>query len=1064
MQDDGITAQRPRVWSLLCLGAVALAFVTSAAALPTNLADREVLVVGAGPAAGQDPTRSLALQRLAPRVVTGDEKPLVAEPLQLIAPGVAALEFDAPPTLRQRETTYALAVEIAPGAEPPAIFVNEARINRDPFVRGGWALYRLPTMLMKPGRNALELRGEPVAIATLGEAVVFSLSDTFEEVHFETAMAEASGDPIRAVQPANHPDMAKYDVQHYTLDLTLNMNAATVSGNVTVQALVTAGPMSQLVLDFDPNGGALAISSVDSGPATPALAFSTNDSQDRLFVTLAAPAATNDTVTVRVNYSGTPSTSGTFGAPYRRATHGGSNTPIVFTFSEPYGARKWWPCKDEPSDKATTTTYITVANPNFPVSNGELVGTTPVGGSSTRYHWEHDYPVATYLVSIACTQYAYAETTYTGLDGVTTMPIGHYVYTYNTSEFAGLTGTLAAMEFFADTFGEYPFINEKYVTATHTSNSGMEHQTCTSMPDLDLLPDGTGRRNIHELGHAWFGDRVTMRHFDHLWLNEGWATYCEALFYEHRDGRAAYHAYVNAWAPANTPALVNPNADAFSNSVVYVKGGFVLHMLRWVMGDAAFFQGTRDYLTAFGYGNALTSDFEAAMEAQHGSDLSWFFNQWVYGTGRPTYGYSWTVSGPPGARVVNLTVTQTQGGAPFRMPIEIVVLCSGSPNQTFVVENTTANQVFNLNLGTAEPFEVQFDPNNYVLKNLDPATTPGNTVLSYVRGNAAGNTIEVGWTGGVTSAAGYQLMTSTDLVNWTLAANTDSLGVGATSFSMAGLPQGTTRYVRVRAMSAGGVGGTWSDVYGARLSGPSTPRVLIVDGYDRWSSQGRGDSHPWAASHGQSVAAYGAAFDSCANEQVTGGAFSLGNYPSVMYVLGEESTGSDTFSVAEQGLVQTYLQGGGELLVTGAEVGWDLDQSGSAADKAFYNNYLKADYVSDDSNSYTLSAQAGGLFDGLSNFAYDDGNDGLYFCNYPDVLNTSGGGTVALRYGSGTIAATQFSGTFPSGTSPGKVVNFGMPFETIYPQSTRDAVMARVLTYFGAATVPPAASDSMAVR
>lgn len=1052
-------------WPPLLATVAALALAATATALPLDIDNRELLLGAAGPGA----TQGRLAGTMARRAAAPDAKPLEVAPLALVAPDVAAIDFLAPPTVRETVTTYALALELAPGAEPPTVWLNERPINRDAFVRGGWALYRLPAIMMKPGPNGLELRGPTATLATLGEVAVFALHDTFEEVHFETAMAAASGEPITFAQPPNHPDMAKYDVQHYTIDLNMSMATPTsLAATVTVEALVVAVPMSQLVLDFDPNDGALAISSVDSGPSTPALAFTTNDAQDRLFVTLASPAATNDVVTVRITYAGAPATNGVFGAPYRRATHGGSSTPIVFTFSEPYGARKWWPCKDEPSDKATTTTYITVANPYFPVSNGELVATTPAGGSSTRYHYEHGYPVATYLVSIACTQYAYQETTYTGLDGVTTMPIGHYVYTYNTSEFAGLTGTLAAMEFFADTFGEYPFLAEKYVTATHTSNSGMEHQTCTSMPDLDLLPDGTGRRNIHELGHSWFGNRVTMQHFDHLWLNEGWATYCEALFYEHRDGRAAYHAYVNAW---DTPSrrlndvtpLVNTEADDFSDALVYDKGGFVLHMLRWVMGDAAFFQGTRDYLAAHGYDNALTSDFEAAMEAEHGSDLSWFFNQWAYNAGRPTYSYSWTPGGTPGARVVNLNITQTQGGSPFRMPIEVVVLCSGAPDQTFVVENTTANQNFVLNLGAAEPFEVQFDPNNYVLKYMSAATTPGNTVLSHVRGNAAGNTVEVAWTGGVANAVGYQLMTSPDAAAWTLAANTDTLGVGATSFSMPGLPQGTTLFVRMRAMSAGGIGGTWSDVYGARLSGPSTPRVLIVDGYDRWASQGRGDSHPWAASHGQSIAAFGAAFDTCANEFV-GATFSLGDYPIAMYVLGEESTATQTFSSTEQALVQAYLQAGGQMLVSGAEIGWDLDAQGTAAEKTFYNTFLKADYVSDDSNNYALTAEAGGIFDGLPTFAYDDGNDGIYFCAYPDVLTTTSGSTVALRYGSGTIAATQFSGTFPSGATPGKIVNMGMPFETIYPQGTRDEVMDRVLTWFNAAVVPPAGSDSLAVR
>lgn len=805
--------------------------------------------------------------------------------------------------------------------------------------------------------------------------------------------------------------------------------------------------LSQAVLDFDPNGGQLIVSKVDSGEGTPQLTFTTDDTNDWLLITLPETLSTSDTFTVRVFYSGYPSSGGVFGAPYRVETHG-SGVPVVYTFSEPYGARKWWPCKDVPEDKATIDLHIIAESPYFVVSNGKLLSIEDAGGGYRQFNYSETYPIVTYLVSICCSNYIFGSAVYTSQDGTITMTVGHYVYPENSEELGGIVGTLEAMNLFSQLFAEYPFIREKYVTATHNSGAGMEHQTCTSMPPGDLAPDGRGRRNIHELAHQWFGDSITMAHFDHLWLNEGFATYCEALYVEHYQGMDAYHDYVNAWESRginDAYPLVNPNADLFYGSLVYRKGTWVLHMLRHIMGDEDFFDALRNYYHKYAYQTALTPHLQAEFEALYGESLDWFFQEWVYGTGRPTYTWSWHTDSTPGDNVLNLTIRQTQSGSIFKMPLDVRVSDLNGREQTFVVWNEQQEQLYQIPVGDFEVFNVEIDPDNWVLNRTgESAAMP---TLKSVVASETDNSVIVTWESGGGDTTGFQLIASENLTTWTLIADSDVLDETTRSYIVDNLTPGESYYFRIRAISSSGYTSALNDTYGVRI--PLTPaekKVLIVDGYDRWDSQGGGISHPWAASHGESVDAYGVAFNTCANEAVIDGSINLADYDAVLWVLGEESTADETFATQEQTLVKSYLNGGGNLFVSGAEIGWDPDYRGSSTDRSFYNNYLKASYVRDDSNDYSVEGVPGGIFAGLS-FNFDDGSAGIYPVGWPDVINPYGGSMLTLRYNSTDGAAVQFAGLFPEGSSEGRLVYLGFPFETIYPASERDFVMERVLDF-----------------
>jgi len=288
-------------------------------------------------------------------------------------------------------------------------------------------------------------------------------------------------------------------------------------------------------------------------------------------------------------------------------------------------------------------------------------------------------------------------------------------------------------------------------------------------------------------------------------------------------------------------------------------------------------------------------------------------------------------------------------------------------------------------------------------------------------------------------------------------------GAANTSLTLTNLTIGSTYYFRVTATNSGGES-LPSEVTGARISPMGRAWHLVVNGFDRFE---RGlsptryfgynlsgnvtlvrprmiNSQDYVVQHGQAISAGNRYFDACNHYTVLSNLISLADYRAAYWILGEESSAHETFSAGEQTRVGSFLDGGGCLLASGAELAWDLDHLGSAADKSFMTNYLRAAYLADDAGTYQVSARSGSIFNGISSFYFDSGNGTTYNAEYPDTLVARGGATTALVYGaSGTnVAAIQFSNVF-------RVVTMGFPFETILNESDRSAVMAKVLTFFG---------------
>jgi aminopeptidase N len=384
------------------------------------------------------------------------------------------------------------------------------------------------------------------------------------------------------------------------------------------------------------------------------------------------------------------------------SNHGSFNTPIIWTLSEPYGSPVWWPCKDDPKDKADSV-YINVTVPPdlIVASNGLLSGVSRSREGFT-YHWKTHYPISTYLVSLAISNYEQFSDWYS-YSSDDSMEVAYFVYPEHLNAAKeDLSVTVEMLEFYASIFGEYPFIDEKYGMAIFPWSGGMEHQTITSY-GFSLIW-GNHRYdfiNAHELAHQWFGDCITMRHWSHIWLNEGFASYAEALWFEHISGKKAYHNYVNRWdaIPLNDPLFVSDslNGGALFGRTVYDKG------------DLA-------------YKSAVTEDFQRVCEEVSGIKLDRFFDQWVYGSGRPDYTAKWSVSGEdPWETTLEITQINTNL---FKMPLE-VILSGQSFEKTFTVWDSLSTQRFHFTTDQ-KPENLEIDPDNWVLKNLSVSSVEGD--------------------------------------------------------------------------------------------------------------------------------------------------------------------------------------------------------------------------------------------------------------------------------------------------------------------------------------------------
>ncbi|NHZ85264.1 MAG: T9SS type A sorting domain-containing protein [Planctomycetia bacterium] len=398
---------------------------------------------------------------------------------------------------------------------------------------------------------------------------------------------------------------------------------------------------------------------------------------------------------------------------------------MIFSLSEPYGARDWWPCKDTPNDKADSVDIsLEVPTGLIAASNGKLIE-TEVNGNWTTYHWQERYPIATYLVSVAIHPYTvFYDWYYSPSDS---MRLEYYVFPDHYEDVQNTYGlTKDMIGAMADRFGEYPFIKEKYGHAEFTWGGGMEHQTLTS---LGGYSEGL---IAHELGHQWWGDMVTCANFQHIWLNEGFATYSVAIWYEKQYGDDKRDEYMNSKKYFGSGTIFVEDATTVGNifeyNLSYAKASWVLHMLRHVIGDSAFFAGLQEYGDRYRFKSAVTEQFRDVMEEISGKELDSFFQRWIYDEYYPIYEVVYNQSG----NNLWVRINQIQNSKIFKMPIDIKATFTDASESTWVVQNTEISELFTLPIPDGKTIEsIELDPDDWILKKISEIRldTLGNSII-----------------------------------------------------------------------------------------------------------------------------------------------------------------------------------------------------------------------------------------------------------------------------------------------------------------------------------------------
>ncbi|HFE51811.1 MAG TPA: M1 family peptidase, partial [Bacteroidetes bacterium] len=478
-----------------------------------------------------------------------------------------------------------------------------------------------------------------------------------------------------------------YDVTSYILDFRVDPGSHLLRGAVTVNARVVRSGIDSLVLDA---GDSLQITGVREAVSGQSLKF--KHASNRLSVALPHPAEAGDTLQVVLEYTRSiPEQFGlaTTGIGVTKAPGG---EPWVTTSCQLTGAHWWWPCKASffhPEDKPDSIRIrLTFPDTLFGVTNGRLVREVASEPGWKTNEWILHHPRLTYLVALYVGPYTVLKQPF-GENGSDTL--FYYVLRQDTAK--------AHREFFPripdelrqyqDWFGPFAFWDEKFALV-QSPYAGMEHSTAVAVGPIFPHTLRPGEPNplswyeeyfnfmaVHEVAHEWWGNAVSARDWGEFWLHEGFATYAEALWVEHLYGPEILHEYMArlSFRIDSSRTVYQPrhkNAREAYHLNIYWKGAWVLHMLRYVMGDSQFFQALRAFNTdpRFRYGNATTADFQAVCERFYHGDLSWFFLQWIYRPGHPHFSVNWEVNGSD----VKLAVHDTTFSPnQFRMPLDVIL-------------------------------------------------------------------------------------------------------------------------------------------------------------------------------------------------------------------------------------------------------------------------------------------------------------------------------------------------------------------------------------------------------
>lgn len=498
------------------------------------------------------------------------------------------------------------------------------------------------------------------------------------------------------------------DILHYNFKIQLLPDEKIIKCENEITALSTNPDLEQIELNLYDNMDVTEV-------LLNGIKVNYSRNRDRIFIKSNNKIV--DTVKILIKYNGKPKRAGFDGFVFGQV----NGTDLIYNISEPTYAPTWFVCDDDPADKALLDIEITNDSQFVSVSNGILESVNTINDKKT-YHYKTVYPISTYLVAVYSAPYVSFGDVYKGLDGNDSMKIEYYVLPEHLNnakvDFAEHSNMIKV---FSQLFGEYPFVKEKYGVAEFLWNFGaMENQTIVGIGYNFVSGNNFFEDTyVHELSHHWWGNSVSPKSWNDIWLNEGFATYCEALYAEAKHGKAALISKMLSKFSENFRGTLYAPKNLFGETA-YDKGGWVLHMLRFEIGDSCFFKTMRNYYELYKYSNASVEDFKAVCEKTSGKNLDKFFDQWIYtGDEIPKCDYSYEIEEEDGKTICNFKIIQKQERYPeFHFPLEIQIKYTDGKSEIRKLQVESEVESFQLEIGKSIS-GIVIDPDSNLLATFN---------------------------------------------------------------------------------------------------------------------------------------------------------------------------------------------------------------------------------------------------------------------------------------------------------------------------------------------------------